>query len=123
MSTRGKAADHARGGRQADAQTYFFVDHIKDVEFNPYWNVPRSIVINEMLPRLYRDRAISMQHGYEEQTTAAGRSPRIRSTGRRSRATRRASKCASRRAKKCARPVKIEFPNKHAIYMHDTPEK
>jgi murein L,D-transpeptidase YcbB/YkuD len=31
-----------------DAQTYVFTDRIKEVIYNPYWNVPRSIVINEM---------------------------------------------------------------------------
>ena len=106
------------------AQTYFFVDKIKDVEFNPYWNVPRSIVINEMLPRLYRDPSWLNQKGYEVANDHGRRSPPIRSTGRRLRTIRRASMCGSRRANDNALGrVKIEFPNKHAIYMHDTPER
>ena len=38
-----------------NSQTYFFTDRIKEITYNPYWNVPRSIVINEMLPKLWRD--------------------------------------------------------------------
>ncbi len=46
-------------------QTYFFMEHIKSVEYNPYWNVPRSIVINEMLPKLARNSSYLDRLGYE----------------------------------------------------------
>ena len=48
-----------------DSQTYFFTDRIKEVTYNPYWNVPRSIVINEMLPKLWRDPSWLDRQGYE----------------------------------------------------------
>ncbi|TGV75555.1 hypothetical protein EN801_038825, partial [Mesorhizobium sp. M00.F.Ca.ET.158.01.1.1] len=31
-------------------QTAFFYDQIKQVDFHPYWGVPQSIIVNEMLP-------------------------------------------------------------------------
>ena len=40
---------NVNGLRKPSAQTYFFTDRIKEITYNPYWNVPRSIVINEML--------------------------------------------------------------------------
>jgi murein L,D-transpeptidase YcbB/YkuD len=106
------------------AQTYFFIDHIKDVEYNPYWNVPRSIVINEMLPHLYRDPGWLSNRGYE---VANERGRQIASN-----AVNWAAVASDKTAVDVRQPpgernalgrLKIEFPNKHAIYMHDTPEK
>jgi murein L,D-transpeptidase YcbB/YkuD len=106
------------------AQTYFFVDRVKDVEYNPYWNVPRSIVINEMLPRLYRDPSWLNHRGYEV-SNERGRQIASNSVNW-------AAVASDRTAVDVRQPpgdhnalgrVKIEFPNKHAIYMHDTPEK
>jgi murein L,D-transpeptidase YcbB/YkuD len=106
------------------AQTYFFVDKIKDVEYNPYWNVPRSIVINEMLPRLYRDPSWLNQKGYE---VANDHGRQIASNSVNWAAFARDKTSVDVRQPPGERNalgrVKIEFPNKHAIYMHDTPEK
>jgi murein L,D-transpeptidase YcbB/YkuD len=106
------------------AQTYFFIDHVKDVEYNPYWNVPRSIVINEMLPHLYRDPGYLDSKGYE---VANQRGRQIASNS-----VNWAAVASDKTNVDVRQPpgdhnalgrVKIEFPNKHAIYLHDTPEK
>ena len=105
-------------------QTYFFTDTIKSVEYNPYWNVPRSIVINEMLPHLYNDPSYLDRMGYEV-TNTAGR--QISSSDvdwgayARNRVSVDVRQPPGRR--NALGLVKIEFPNRHAIYMHDTPEK
>jgi murein L,D-transpeptidase YcbB/YkuD len=107
-----------------DAQTYFFVDHIKDVEYNPYWNVPRSIVINEMLPKLYRDGSYLDDRGYEV-LNQRGRQIASNSVDWAAFA-RNATSVEVRQPpgrRNALGLVKIEFPNKHAIYMHDTNEK
>jgi len=107
-----------------DAQTYFFTDHIKDVEYNPYWNVPRSIVVNEMLPKLYRDASYLDEHGYEV-LNQRGRQVASDSVNWASFA-RNATSVDVRQPpgrRNALGLVKIEFPNKHAIYMHDTNEK
>ena len=46
-------------------QTYFFQDQIETVEFNPYWGVPQSIIINEMLPHLRADPSYLDRMGYQ----------------------------------------------------------
>ena len=105
-------------------QTYFFTDIIKKVQYNPYWNVPRSIVINEMLPRLYNDPFYLDQQGYEVINTAG---QQVSSGDVDWDAY--ASKRVTVDVRQPPGPgnalglLKIEFPNKHAIYMHDTPEK
>ena len=46
-------------------QTFFFEDEIQTVEFNPFWGVPQSIIINEMLPKLRADPGYLDRMGYE----------------------------------------------------------
>ena len=53
-------------------QTSFFYDEIEQVDYNPYWGVPQSILVNEMLPRLRRDPGYLDRAGYEV-TDARGR--------------------------------------------------
>ncbi len=105
-------------------QTYFFADTIKSVEYNPYWNVPRSIMINEMLPHLYNDPNYLDRQGYEV-TNAAGRQVSSGDVDWGGYARKRVSVEVRQPPGRgnALGLLKIEFPNKHAIYMHDTPEK
>ena len=105
-------------------QTYFFTDTIEKVQYNPYWNVPRSIIVNEMIPRLYNDPYYLDQLGYEVINSAGQQisSGDVDWGGY-------ARKQVGVEVRQPPGPrnalglLKIEFPNKHAIYMHDTPEK
>jgi murein L,D-transpeptidase YcbB/YkuD len=105
-------------------QTYFFADTIKSVEYNPYWNVPRSIVINEMLPRLYSDPYYLDRLGYEVINTA-GQQVSSGNVDWDAYARNRVSVDVRQLPgpRNALGLLKIEFPNKHAIYMHDTPQK
>jgi L,D-transpeptidase YcbB len=104
-------------------QTSFFYDEVEMVVYNPYWGVPQSIIVNEMLPKLYRDPGYLDRAGYEV-TTASGK--RVASSNvnwgqyggpvpfnvRQKPGPRNA-----------LGELKILFPNKHSIYMHDTPSR
>lgn len=104
-------------------QTYFFQDRIERVEFNPYWGVPRSIIVNEMLPKLRQDPAYLDRQGYEVTTRSGARIPSSSvnwySVG----------SDVSYNVRQPPGPgnalgeLKIMFPNSHAIYMHDTPAR
>jgi murein L,D-transpeptidase YcbB/YkuD len=104
-------------------QTAFFYDQIQQVDFHPYWGVPQSIIVNEMLPRLRSDPGYLDRAGYEV-TDSKGR--RIPSSsinwsqygGRVPYNIRQLPSEANALGE-----LKILFPNKHAIYMHDTPQK
>jgi murein L,D-transpeptidase YcbB/YkuD len=104
-------------------QTYFFQDEIQYVEFHPYWGVPRSILVNKYLPKLYDDPGYLDRSGFEVVNSRGqmvssssvewwryGSNPPydVRQRPGRSNAL---------------GELKIMFPNKHAIYMHDTPDK
>jgi len=109
-------------GKQAN-QTNFFHDEIEYVEFNPYWGVPRSILVNQMLPRLRSNPGYLDAKGWEV-TTGSGR--RVSSSSI------NWSKVGTNFPYNVRQPpgrtnalgeLKIMFPNRHAIYMHDTPKK
>jgi murein L,D-transpeptidase YcbB/YkuD len=105
-------------------QTYFFADKIETVEYNPYWGVPLSIIVNEMLPKLSADPSYLDRIGYEV-TTVSGRRVSSSSVDWYSVASRKlpinVRQLPGRR--NALGQLKILFPNKHAIYMHDTPSK
>jgi murein L,D-transpeptidase YcbB/YkuD len=100
-------------------QTFFFEDQIELVEFNPYWGVPHSIIVNEMLPHLRQDPSYLDRLGYE--TSINGQQVSSSSVD-----------WYSNDSVDVRQPpgngnalgqLKIMFPNSHAIYMHDTPQK
>ncbi|MEG9883072.1 MAG: L,D-transpeptidase family protein [Hyphomicrobiales bacterium] len=107
-----------------DHQTPAFSDTMTSVEFNPYWNVPRSIVLEEMVPELLRDPDYLDSHGYQTlsmdgyviNATAINWSEMNRKTLRvRIRQTPGRDNALGK--------VKFLFPNWHEVYMHDTPSK
>nr|WP_183897359.1 murein L,D-transpeptidase [Rhizobium skierniewicense] len=101
-------------------QTYFFQDEIQTVEFNPYWGVPQSIIVNEMLPKLRRDPSYLDRLGYEVQVNGRSvSSSNVNWYG----STNAISVRQPPSSDNALGDLKILFPNAHAIYMHDTPAK
>lgn len=88
-------------------QTVTFNDEMKQIVFSPYWNVPPSIVKNEILPAMRGSRDYLWRNGYVQTGTENGL-PVIRQLP------------GSRNA---LGKVKFLFPNSHNIYFHDTPAK
>jgi len=101
-------------------QTYFFEDRVQTVEVNPYWGVPQSIIINEMLPKLRNDPSYLDRMGYE--VAVGGRavpSSSVNWHGSMAGVSVRQPPSGDN----ALGELKILFPNTHAIYMHDTPSK
>lgn len=105
-------------------QTYFFTNRIQKVVFNPAWGVPRSIIFNEMMPKILADPSYLSRSGYEVTDNRGNPIPsdqidwvRIAQTGGdvNIKQLPGASNALGR--------LKILFPNSHDIYMHDTPQK
>ena len=105
-------------------QTNFFYDKIERVEYNPYWGVPYSIIVNEMLPKLNEDPSYLDRIGYEV-STVSGKRVSSASVDWYSVAMKQSSINVRQPPgrKNALGELKIMFPNKHAIYMHDTPAK
>ena len=86
-------------------RTVVFNDEMTSIVFSPYWNVPPSIVENEILPAMQKSPGYLSRNGYEQVGTENGL-PVIRQKPG---------------AKNSLGRVKFVFPNSHAIYFHDTP--
>ena len=88
-------------------KTVVFNDILKYVVFSPYWNIPRSIVRNEIQPAM-RKNPNYLARNNMEQTGSSNGLPVIRQKPGGSNALGR---------------VKFIFPNSYSIYFHDTPAK
>lgn len=87
--------------------TVIFTDTLKYVVFSPYWNVPASIVRNEIAPAINRNPNYIAQHNMEITGYNNGL-PVVRQKPGGSNAL---------------GLVKFIFPNNYNIYFHDTPSK
>ncbi|WP_337266839.1 L,D-transpeptidase family protein [Oryzifoliimicrobium ureilyticus] len=105
---------------QPSHQTFFFEDQIETVEFNPFWGVPQSIIVNEMLPKLRADPNYLDRMGYE---VAVGGKAVPSSSVDWYGSTQNISVRQPPSGDNALGELKILFPNAHAIYMHDTPSK
>lgn len=88
-------------------KTVVFNDMIKYIVFSPYWNIPRSIVQNEILPGMQRSSNYLSKKNMEQTGFSHGL-PVIRQKPGGSNALGK---------------VKFIFPNSYSIYFHDTPAK
>ncbi len=92
---------------KAANRTVVFSDELKYIVFSPYWNIPRSIVRNEIVPAMRRSSSYLRRNNIEI-TGYSGDLPVVRQKpGRRN----------------ALGQVKFLFPNEYNIYFHDTPAK
>jgi murein L,D-transpeptidase YcbB/YkuD len=105
-------------------QTVTFSDQMETVVFNPYWGVPASIILNEMLPEIFRDPSYMDREGYEV-TDLNGQVISSYNVDWYN-LNRKNLPIGVRQPPGPANALgelKFLFPNEHAIYMHDTPSK
>jgi len=83
-------------------KTVIFNGEIKYVVFSPYWNIPASIIKNEIRPAMRRNRNYLARHNMEWNGGNIRQKPGPNNS---------------------LGLVKFLFPNSHSIYLHDTPAK
>jgi L,D-transpeptidase YcbB len=104
-------------------QTASFNDEMETVVFNPSWGVPQSIIVNEYLKKLIRDPGYLDRQGFK----VVNQKGKVVS----SRSINWGSYDSSNPLGVQQPPgsdnalgeLKFLFPNKHSIYMHDTPTR
>ena len=104
-------------------QTPIFSDEIEYVIVNPAWNVPASITRNEMLPAARRNPgALS---GYQVFALIKGRYRAVdpRRVNWRQIDARKIQIRQPPGSRNALGKVKFMFPNRHSVYLHDTPSK
>ena len=109
--------------------TPIFSDEMETVVFNPYWNVPKSILINEIIPALQRNPDYLCRNNLE----IVSQRPRPRRYNTFFWGDPEPDPYyldpETTDMRQLPGPgnalgvVKFLFPNKHAVYMHDTPSK
>jgi L,D-transpeptidase YcbB len=89
-------------------ETPLLTETMKFITLNPTWNVPESIIYNELLP-VYEtsDPQIFERQGLKMERTADGKIRVFQPPGERN----------------ALGQIRFNFPNKFLVYQHDTPEK
>ena len=104
-------------------QTSAFHDEMETVVFNPSWGVPQSIIVNEYLKKLIRDPGYLDKQGFK----VVNQQGKVVSSS-----SVNWSSYSSSSPYGVQQPpgdgnalgeLKFLFPNKHDIYMHDTPSR
>jgi murein L,D-transpeptidase YcbB/YkuD len=83
-------------------KTVIFSAPMRYIVFSPYWNVPNSIIKNEILPEIQKDPNYLAKHNMEWNDGKVRQKPG---------------------PKNSLGLIKFLFPNSNSIYLHDTPSK
>ncbi|ETX14392.1 peptidoglycan-binding protein [Roseivivax halodurans JCM 10272] len=105
------------GSTDSDRRTPEFSDEMTHMVVNPAWYIPRSIIKNEYLPKL-RQNPYALGH-----LEIIDRSGRVVSRSRGFGSDFPYSMRQPPGPDNALGKVKFMFPNKYAIYLHDTPAK
>ena len=106
-------------GKAARTQTPLFIGQMSYLEFNPYWNVPRSIALGEIIPKMARNPAYLAQNNME-MVSASGKVAGASAAALRSGALRVRQRPGPQNV---LGAVKFAMPNPMNIYLHSTSAK
>jgi len=99
-----------------------FSDEMELVVFNPYWNVPYSITKNEILPIAQRNPSYLTRKNFQVLWRGRRRVDPYEVDWDRVDASKVRLRQSPGRGNALGQ-IKFLFPNKHAVYLHDTPSK
>ncbi len=117
---------HAAVVGKVDRRTPLLRSNIHQVNFNPYWHIPRSIVRKDLVPkaRLYARHNKDIMSEYRiDVFTGSGRKLDTRSIDWNSPAVYGYAYRQQPWKENSMGFVKINFNNQYSVYMHDTPSK
>jgi murein L,D-transpeptidase YcbB/YkuD len=106
---------------KVDRQTPILASKINEVIINPYWNAPESIVRKDIIPLMRKDPEYLTKNNIRILGPNGEVDPLTIDWS-----TEEAAKLHFRQDPgkiNAMSAVKINFPNKHAVYMHDTPQQ
>jgi len=105
-------------------QTAVFADEMEKVTLNPNWYVPRTIIYEEMIPKLLKNPNYLANLGYIV-TDRSGQTVDSSTVdwGRYGQDSIPFDVRQPPGPKNALGKVKFMFPNQHSIYMHDTPAR
>jgi murein L,D-transpeptidase YcbB/YkuD len=108
-------------------ETPVFYNRVRSIVLNPYWRIPRSIIRHEMIPKLKKNRHYLINNRIELHTGYSEHSPSVNSLKvnwhKYGRNLPPYKFMQSPGVKNALGKIKYLFPNKFAVYMHDTNAK
>jgi murein L,D-transpeptidase YcbB/YkuD len=113
-------------GSAYETQTPVFFANLTQITFRPYWNVPQSILENEMAPKLAADRDYLSVHRYEVVDAAERVIPVPNGL---SDAVLKGLLNGRYRLRQIPGPacalglIRFGIPNENNVYLHDTPSQ
>jgi murein L,D-transpeptidase YcbB/YkuD len=109
-------------GTAVRTPTPLFIGQMRYLELNPYWNVPRSIAVGEILPKLARNAAYLRENDME---LVAGDGRVMQAAGATAAALRAGTARIRQRpgARNVLGTLKFAMPNPMNIYLHSTSSK
>lgn len=116
---------HAAVVGKVDRRTPILRSQIHQINFNPYWHIPQSIVRKDLVPkaRLYARRGKDILSTYRIDAYSGSRKLDPRKINWNSPAVYNYAYRQQPWKDNSMGFVKINFPNAHSVYMHDTPSK
>jgi murein L,D-transpeptidase YcbB/YkuD len=109
---------------KATNRTPIFSDTVTEVVFSPYWNIPQSIEVKEMLPSIMKDSDFLQKKDIEVVRSVNGQ-PQVVDPSTIDWANAADAGDFQLRQRPGADNalgfVKFIFPNRHNVYLHDTP--
>lgn len=105
-------------------RTPVFSDTVTEVVFSPYWNIPQSIQVKEMLPSILKDSGYLAKKDIEVVRYVDGKA-KVVDASKIDWTNAADAKDFQLRQKPGGKNalgfVKFLFPNRHNVYLHDTP--
>jgi murein L,D-transpeptidase YcbB/YkuD len=110
-------------GKALNTQTPVLAQDMRYLIFRPYWNVPSSILRNEVLPALARNPDYLRRHDMELVRGPGDDSPAVEASAANLALLRQGVLRVRQRPgpKNSLGLVKFIFPNDNNVYLHDTP--
>ena len=114
---------HAAGVGKIDRQSPIMNAKIQAINFNPFWTVPASIIKKDLIPKMQKEPSYLTDNRIRI-FSGAGQEIRPESVNWRSdEATRYQFRQDPGGDVNSMGFVRINIPNPHGVYMHDTPSK
>jgi len=106
-------------------RTPVFAADMRYVVLQPYWDVPRSILVKEMLPQIASDTSWIERNGYEIVRGQTDASPVVAPTPENIALLARGALRLRQKPGPTNALGRIKFmlPNTHQVYLHDTPAR
>src|SRR5262249_38062920 len=113
------------GRADEDHKTPVFADRMDYIIFRPYWKVPDSIILKEIIPALQKDAAYIAKHQYEmvDKQGTVKISDTVDADTIKKLTTGELDVRQQPGGVNALGLVKFVFPNSYDVYLHGTPER